>query len=179
MGYKLTHTPLGHAKPETRPSQIFRKASARKEARHISTKFPGLDGRLGRASCFAIKLGSLIAWISLTSFTAMASGLRVIEVRPGFPLHSQHTPVTDYYLSGGKNQGLKVGQLIFLYRYTSVTDPKNQQEKIQMKVPVAQVEVVYVEDKISVARLKVANQETKSPRLELPSVALGDWAEGF
>ena len=172
------HFPVTQDRRARRPSLKLHVAWAQglKKQRRISCLFPLrtlLHKKLPfKALCWLTLLNLLPLW-------ALAAEVRIVEVRPGFPLNNQHFPPTDYYLNAGSKNGIKVGQKLSLYRYTSVTDPKNQQERIQMKTPVGEVEVIFVDDHLSVARAKTIKSDTQSPRLELPSIALGDWAEGF
>lgn len=101
----------------------------------------------------------------------------VFDVRRNIPLSDTAPIYRDYYLTGGSSSGLRANTVVTAYRKLALRDAGGSQVLGEINVPVAQLRVLFVNDKVAVAReLKAADRE-RVPMLEQPWVLVGDLIE--
>ena len=111
--------------------------------------------------------------IFLFAWEVFAEEVTVIEVRRNIPLSDKDPVYKDYFISGGAPQGLKYHELISVVRKIQIRDA-NGQVVGELMTPVANLKVISVGAKISVARLVKEIPRDDQPMLEDTGVMIGD-----
>lgn len=128
---------------------------------------------LGRLS---LLLGAALL-VALFAWEACSQELSIIQVRRNIPLADEDPVIRDIYINGGSESGLKNNMIIQATRKTIIKDATGSQSLGELIVPVAQLKVVFVGPKISVARdHKPANLDS-TPVLDQVGVQIGDRIE--
>lgn len=112
----------------------------------------------------------LFAWETF----AEAEELSVVEVRRNIPLADNDPVYKDFYINSGKNDGLKVGSVVTATRKLSIKDATGTQIFGEATVPVGQLKIIFVADRIAIAReYKQLSRETL-PMIEQTGIMIGD-----
>lgn len=114
--------------------------------------------------------------LTLKSWPTFAQ-IRVIEIRPTFPMADGLTAPTDYIINAGSNQGLKLGQILKVKRDVPILSQLQRDQGATLPLPIGEIEVIWVDTQFSIARLKKVSHHDNFPLLEIPSVTLGDRIE--
>ncbi|PWU15793.1 MAG: hypothetical protein C5B49_11365 [Bdellovibrio sp.] len=100
--------------------------------------------------------------------------LRVVEVRRNIPL-SDHDPVyKDYYISGAGVAALKVDQVVTASRNKNIMDSAGTQSLGELRIPVGQLKIIFVQDNLAVAREFKLLDRQALPMIEQVGVMAGD-----
>jgi hypothetical protein len=86
-------------------------------------------------------------------------------------------PPKDYFIDLGARQGIKPGQVFDVYRTIPVVDSWSGQPKEFLRVALGQLEVSYVGDSSSVARLTEQTDIKDLPAMDNPWFMVGDGVE--
>lgn len=112
--------------------------------------------------------------IALNSIQALAEELSVIEVRRNIPLADADPVYKDYYISSGVEAGLKKGLVITATRKVAIKDATGTSTFGEITIPVGQLKIIAVQNRIAVAReFKLISREDE-PMLEQIGVMIGD-----
>jgi outer membrane protein OmpA-like peptidoglycan-associated protein len=84
-------------------------------------------------------------------------------------------PVKDFYINGGKDDGLSKSMVLDVYREKTLVDRENE-EDFKIRIPVGQLRVFSVFKDVSVARIKSLTTTKENPILEYRTVMVGDIA---
>jgi len=122
-------------------------------------------------------VAGLSVLVMLFAWEVFADTLSVIEVRRNIPLAEKDPVYRDYYINGGSNQGLKNHLVVNVSRKVALKDPSGTQTFGELNVPVAQLRIVQVGEKISVARLYKEIPRDDIAMLEQTGVLIGDLIE--
>jgi hypothetical protein len=125
---------------------------------------------LGR---FMFALGYLILF-SLFSFEAMSRELAVFAIQKNLQMSNKDPVYHDFYLDGGSETGLKVGQVVSVVRRIPLHDLTRNRPLGDMHLPVGQMKIIYVQRGSSVARIHKMYQDKDRPVVEFNTVMVGD-----
>jgi hypothetical protein len=103
--------------------------------------------------------------------------LSIVEVRRNIPLADTDPIYKDFYINSGKNEGLKVGSVVSVTRKLSIKDATGTQIYGEAVVPVGQLKIIFVADKIAIAREHKLLPREALPMLEQTSIMVGDKIE--
>ncbi len=81
----------------------------------------------------------------------------------------------EYLINAGSRLGLSEGSKLKVYRTLPVVDPYNGNKQHELKVDFATLEVIHVEDDVSVAQLVKLGDVKKGPYVGLRGVLVGDY----
>jgi hypothetical protein len=119
----------------------------------------------------------IFAFLLLCSW-AYAEDSRVIDVRRNIALSDDDKVFKDFYIYGGTEVGYKKGQVLTALRKINVHDAAGLGNAIgEIKVPVGELRVIAVYDKVTVARLVKLLERDELPMLEQRAVMTGDLIE--
>lgn len=124
-------------------------------------------GRIMLATSFMI----LMALYSVSSY---ARNIAVFDVRQNLPLDDQEEVFTDYYINGGTTDGLKVGMEVVVERRLSIHDSFQSAAAGELIVPVGKLKILFVQDKVAVARHIDTPDFAAHPVLASSAVMVGD-----
>ncbi len=110
--------------------------------------------------------------LSLIPFFCLAK--QVIDVRRNITLSDSDPVYKDFYINGGNSDGFKKGQVLVVTRKVQVRDSSGTQQMGEMEVPVGELKVISVFEKVTVAReLKLFDRQ-ELPMLEQRAIMSGD-----
>ncbi len=122
-------------------------------------------------------------WIFVSLFIAFFSARvqadepRVVDVRRNITLSDQDKIYKDFYINGGADVGFKKGQVLMASRKISVRDASGATNIGEIKVPVGELKIIAVYDKVTVARLIKLLDREHLPMLEQTAIMTGDLIE--
>ena len=108
---------------------------------------------------------------------AAQAEITIIDVRKNIPLSDEDPSYTDFYLGAGENEGLKKNMVVTVFRTINVRDSSGAQSFGEISVPVGQVKVVAVFQKVAVGREYKLLPRDVNPMLEQIGLMSGDRIE--
>ena len=112
----------------------------------------------------------------LFSVTALAD-ITIIDVRKNIPLSDTDPSFTDFYLAAGKSEGLKKNLVVTVFRTVNIRDASGAQSFGEIAIPVGQVKIIAVYEKVSIAREYKLLPRDVNPMLEQVGLMSGDKVE--
>lgn len=119
-------------------------------------------------------LAGLSLLIAVFSYEAFSEELAVIEVRRNIPLSDTDPVYKDYYLNAGINGGLKKNMVVTAIRKISIKDATGTNSFGDVEVPVGQLKIIAVQNRMAVAREFKLIPRDEEPMLEQIGVMIGD-----
>ncbi len=118
----------------------------------------------------------IIFILFFTSFTTHAKpvGSKIIEIKRTLSLTNSKNHYKDFYIDAGKDKGLKENHIIPVVRRKSFYDPLMNKNIGDLWLPVGDVKIIHVGDKLSVARIYKVPERKKLPEVEYPTFMIGD-----
>jgi hypothetical protein len=106
--------------------------------------------------------------------SSYAGELSVIDVRRNITLSEEDPIYKDFYLSGGTETGLKRNMVVTAVRKLNIRDASGANSFGEIQVPVGQLKIIAVYDKIAVAREFTLLSRDELPMLEQIGIMNGD-----
>lgn len=129
-----------------------------------------MSGKLGR---LFLVLGLLLL-VGLFAWEAFADEAHIIEVRRNIPL-ADHDPVyKDFYINAGNEAGLKQNLVVRALRKINVKDASGATAYGELLVPVGQLKILFVQNRLAVAREYKSLSRADYPMLEQTGILSGD-----
>src|SRR4051812_27393309 len=107
-----------------------------------------------------------IFFIVLAATVANAADITIFDVRKPIPLSDKEITPKDFYINAGAEAGLQKNMIITAFRKTPLYDSFQSRSAGDLKVPVAKVRIIYVQQGISVARFHSEISRNDIPVLE-------------
>lgn len=98
----------------------------------------------------------------------------IIEIRKSLPMEPTEKSVKDFILNRGSSAGLKAGAYVNVVREVAVNDPVRNKALGTLNIPVGKIQIIHVENNISVARLHSELGDDERPMLEYEALMIGD-----
>lgn len=99
---------------------------------------------------------------------------QVVEVRRNITLSDTDPVYKDFYINGGSSDGFKKGQILTVSRKVTVRDSSGTTQVGEMEVPVGELKVISVFEKVTVARESKLFDRQDLPMLEQRAIMSGD-----
>jgi hypothetical protein len=116
-----------------------------------------------------LRISALLFFISSFGFAK-----QVIDVRRNITLSDSDPVYKDFYINGGTGDGFKKGQVLTVSRKVTVRDSSGSTQVGDMEIPVGELKVISVYEKVTVAReLKLFDRQDL-PMLEQRAIMSGD-----
>ena len=131
-------------------------------------------GIRGIVNKIKIALGVIALTQALSKASLAASDLSVVDVRRNIPLADTDPVYRDYHINAGTEHGLKEGMVVKVNRRVTMRDVTGTQSFGELIIPVGQVKILFVQDKIAVARDFEFFSRDIYPNVEQASVMIGD-----
>ena len=80
----------------------------------------------------------------------------------------------NYYVNFGKNQGIKPGTILDVFRSIEKQDPYETSTRYTYKVKIGELEVLHAEDDAAIASMTKIEQGAKTPLFEIKKLMVGD-----
>ncbi len=114
-----------------------------------------------------------LCFLGLLTATASAD-VTIFDVRKNLPMSDTEQVYRDYYISGGNESGLAVGQIITVQRRTPLYDTYQNRSAGDLLLKVAKIKIIHVQRGLAVARLHTEFGRENSPIVEDPFIMIGD-----
>jgi hypothetical protein len=105
---------------------------------------------------------------------ASADEVRVIDVRRNITLSDTDKVYKDFYINAGSENGFKKGQTLTATRKINIRDASGATNIGEISVPVGELKVIAVYEKVTVARITKLLERDELPMLEQVGVMAGD-----
>ena len=103
-----------------------------------------------------------------------ANEIRIIEARRNIPLTDDEPRFMDFYLNGGRSNGLKKDQVVKVIRKMPIRNAQGNLDLGTLDVPVAELRIIFTDERKAVARLYRLLDREELPLIDQPSVMIGD-----
>ena len=121
-----------------------------------------------------LTLTTVLLWSTGKFASAQADDFSIIDVKRNIQM-SENEPVSrDYYISAGSSQGLKINMVLPVFRRVPVRDPSGGQTLGDLQVPVGQLKVLFLQDRLAIAREFQLSDPELAPVLDQKGVMIGD-----
>ena len=101
----------------------------------------------------------------------------IVDVRRNITLSDTDPVYKDFYIKGGFSEGFKKGQTVLVTRKVIVRDSSGSTQVGEMEVPVGELKVISVYEKVTVARESKLFDRKDLPMLEQRAIMTGDEVE--
>lgn len=117
-----------------------------------------------------------LIFVLLFGFTieSRANDITVIDVRRNITLADNDNIYKDFYLNAGPSSGLKKNLVVTAVRKLNIRDASGANAVGEISVPVGQLKVIAVYDKVAVAREYTLLSRDELPMLEQIGIMNGD-----
>ncbi len=116
----------------------------------------------------------LVFMLALLSSNVRADEFSIIDVRRNITLSDTEIPYKDFYINAGEGSGLKKNLVVTAVRKISIRDASGSQAYGEILVPVGQLKVIALFNKIAVAREYKLLSRDELPMLEQVGIMTGD-----
>lgn len=110
-------------------------------------------------------------------FSQLSWSQQIIDVRRNIPLSDSAPVYKDFYINAGTSAQLKKGQTLTVHRKVMVRDSSGSTQVGEMRVPVGELKVISVFEKVTVAREVKLFDRQDLPMLEQSAIMTGDDVE--
>ena len=117
------------------------------------------------------------ALLVFTGSQVLADGIQIVDVRRNITLSDDEKVLKDFYIGGGPSEGFKKGQVVVATRKINVRDATGATQIGEMLVPVGELKVIAVYEKVTVAREVKLFDRQELPMLEQKAIMTGDIIE--
>lgn len=109
------------------------------------------------------------------SFIAQARDHLIYSIEQEIPMGYDNEDLKkNYFVNIGINQGVDKGTKLDVYRVISKLNPYDNQKRINHKVKVGEMKVLYSTDEASIGIMSKYNDDKESPLFELEDFMIGD-----
>lgn len=113
--------------------------------------------------------------LAFTASMAIAKDYVIYSINQDIPMgHEKEVLRKNYYIDMGKNQGIKKGSILDVYRVVSVLDPYESKKRFNHKIKIGEVKVLHAEDASSIGVLNKLESEEETPVFEIGKLMIGD-----
>lgn len=113
--------------------------------------------------------------LAFTASMAIAKDYVIYSINQDIPMgHEKEVLRKNYYIDMGKNQGVKKGSVLDVYRVVSVLDPYESKKRFNHKIKIGEVKVLHAEDSSSIGILNKIESEEETPVFEIGKLMIGD-----
>ena len=111
-------------------------------------------------------------------FAQLSWSQQVVEVRRNIPLSESEPVYKDFYINTGTAASqFKTGQILVAHRKVMVRDASGSTQVGEMRVPVGELKIISIFEKVTVAREVKLFDRQDLPMLEQRAIMTGDDVE--
>ncbi|MCY4643686.1 MAG: hypothetical protein OXB88_03620 [Bacteriovoracales bacterium] len=116
-----------------------------------------------------------VFWLFLMiSFETHGKGPIVFSISQDISLKDNVKPLKNFYISMGKNQGVREGVILDVFRAISQINPYEMRKRYNFKVKIGELKIVYSEDHSAIAILHSLEIGKKNLSFEVEGIMIGD-----
>jgi hypothetical protein len=117
---------------------------------------------------------ALLLFLSFFADVTIAGELTVFDVRKPVTLSDKEVAQKDFYIDSGSEAGLQTGMIVTVVRKVPLYDTYQSRSAGDLKVDVAKVRIIHVQQGLSVARFAADVPRADIPILEDNFIMIGD-----
>lgn len=100
--------------------------------------------------------------------------VQVVQIHRNLHMKNDENVLHDYYINAGKLHGMREGMIVPVERRLTVQDNFKNIVDDKVMIPVADIKIISVHDKVSIGRLSEEKSREKFGVLEFPKIMTGD-----
>ncbi len=108
---------------------------------------------------------------------AASASMTIVDVRRNITLANDEEPYKDFYIAADASSGLKKNMVVTAVRKINVRDASGANAVGEILVPVGQLKIIAIYDKVAVAREFTLLSRDELPMLEQVGIMTGDRIE--
>lgn len=110
-----------------------------------------------------------------TASMAIAKDYVIYSIAQDIPMGNKDEVLRkNFYIDMGKNQGLKKGSILDVYRVISVLDPYETKKRFNHRVKIGEVKVLHTEESSSIGIMNKMEENDETPVFEVGKMMIGD-----
>ncbi|WP_291515584.1 hypothetical protein [Bdellovibrio sp. ArHS] len=115
-------------------------------------------------------------FLLLVGFTmkSQAADISIVDVRRNITMSEEDTVYKDFYINAGPSSGLKKNLVVTAVRKINIRDASGANAVGEINVPVGQLKIIAVYDRVAVAREYTLLSRDELPMLEQVGIMTGD-----
>lgn len=115
------------------------------------------------------------AFITVVQVTdVLADRVEIFDVRKSLSMGPKDPIFKDYYLSVGRDSGLKEKMIVRVYRSVPVFDHARNESRGELNLLMGKIKIIYVGNRLSVGRLYSVPSRSERPVAEVEGFMIGD-----
>ena len=113
--------------------------------------------------------------LTFTASMAIAKDYVIYSISQDIPMgYKDELIKKNFFVDMGKNQGVKKGSILDVYRVVSVLDPYESKKRYNHRVKIGEMKVLHVEDSSAIGRLNKLEDGEETPVFEIGKMMIGD-----
>lgn len=117
----------------------------------------------------------IMVTLVFTATMAIAKDYVIYSIAQDIPMGNKDEVLRkNFYVDMGKNQGVKKGSLLDVYRMVSVLDPYENKKRFSHRIKIGEVKVLHAEETSSIGVLNKLEEEEETPVFEIGKLMIGD-----
>ncbi|KYG62195.1 hypothetical protein AZI85_08370 [Bdellovibrio bacteriovorus] len=121
-----------------------------------------------------MKLLTLVLLLAGFTMKSQAADIAIVDVRRNITMSEDDTVYKDFYINAGPSSGLKKNLVVTAVRKLNIRDASGANAVGEITVPVGQLKIIAVYDKVAVAREYTLLSRDELPMLEQIGIMTGD-----
>ncbi len=110
-----------------------------------------------------------------TCSMAIAKDYVIYSIAQDIPMGNKDEVIRkNFYVDMGKNQGVKKGSVLDVYRVVSVLDPYESKKRYNHRIKIGEVKVLHAEDSSAIGVLNKLEETEETPVFEVGKMMIGD-----
>lgn len=117
----------------------------------------------------------IIIALTFTASMAIAKDYVIYSISQDIPMgYKDELVKKNFFVDMGKNQGVKKGSVLDVYRVVSVLDPYESKKRYNHRVKIGEMKVLHVEDSSAIGMLNKLEEGEDTPVFEIGKMMIGD-----
>ena len=113
--------------------------------------------------------------LAFTCSMAIAKDFVIYSISQDIPMGNKDEVIRkNFYVDMGKNQGVKKGSVLDVYRVVSVLDPYESKKRYNHRIKIGEVKVLHAEDGSAIGVLNKLEESDETPVFEVGKMMIGD-----
>jgi hypothetical protein len=113
--------------------------------------------------------------LTFTASMAIAKDYVIYSISQDIPMgYKDELVKKNFFVDMGKNQGVKKGSVLDVYRVVSVLDPYESKKRYNHRVKIGEMKVLHVEDSSAIGMLNKLEEGEDTPVFEIGKMMIGD-----
>ena len=113
--------------------------------------------------------------LTFTATMAIAKDYVIYSIAQDIPMGNKEEVIKkNFYVDMGKNQGVKSGSVLDVYRVISVLDPYESKKRFNHRIKIGEVKVLHAEETSAIGILNKLEEGVDTPVFEIGKMMIGD-----